>query len=134
VGDASAASFPIGPIVGGWLLDLGGAVASSLGLAGVTYGFIEAGEEDWGDPVALAALAAGAAVLAGVAVARQLDSAPLLDLVRGAFVHDMDAMLLVCGIVTAVGVVLAVLLLPARPEPVVGPVGARAESEHEINA
>ena len=80
---ATAASFPIGPIVGGWLLDnfwwgsvflinvpvivlglvavsalvpeshdprparldVGGAVTSSLGLAGVTYGFIEAGEK-----------------------------------------------------------------------------------------
>jgi hypothetical protein len=54
--------------------------------------------------------------------------------VRGAFVHGMDAMLLVCGIVTAVGVVLAVLMLPARAEPVVGPAGARAESGHEIHA
>ena len=53
---------------------------------------------------------------------------------RGAFVHGMDAMLLVCGIVTAVVVVLAVLMLPARAEPVVGPVGAQAESRHEIHA
>jgi hypothetical protein len=43
-------------------------------------------------------------------------------------------MLVVCGIVMAVGVVLAVLLLPARPEPVVPPLDARAESEHEIHA
>jgi len=120
---ASAASFPIGPIVGGWLLDrfwwgsvflinvpvivLGlvavaalvpesrnpraprldvpGALTSSLGLAGVTYGFIEAGEKGWGDPAALAALAAGAVVLAGFAlwqrgVSRRPDGQPLVDL------------------------------------------------------
>jgi MFS transporter, DHA2 family, multidrug resistance protein len=73
-------------------------------------------------------------VSAGVAAAERLGSADLLDLVRGAFVHGMDAMLVVCGIVMAVGVVLAMLLLPARPEPVVPPLDARAESEHEIHA
>jgi EmrB/QacA subfamily drug resistance transporter len=73
-------------------------------------------------------------VSAGIATAGRLGAAPLLDQVRTGFVHGMDAMLVVCGIVTAVAVVLAMLLLPARPEPIVGPVGPRAESEHELHA
>ncbi len=120
---ATAASFPIGPIVGGWLLDnfwwgsvflinlpvvaLGliavavlvpesrnpraarldvvGALTSSLGLAGLTYGFIEAGEKGWGDGRALGALAAGAVVLAAFAAwqrrgTRRPDGQPLVDL------------------------------------------------------
>jgi DHA2 family multidrug resistance protein-like MFS transporter len=120
---ATAASFPIGPIVGGWLLDnfwwgsvflinlpvvaLGliavavlvpesrnpraarldvvGALTSSLGLAGLTYGFIEAGEQGWGDGRALGALAAGAVVLTAFAAwqrrgTRRPDGQPLVDL------------------------------------------------------
>jgi MFS transporter, DHA2 family, multidrug resistance protein len=115
-------SFPIGPIVGGVLLDhfwwgsvflinvpvvvvalaavaflmpesrssrkpsldLVGAAVSSAGLAGVTYGFIKAGQNGWGDAVALAALGAGVAVLALLVLwerrvaARR--SVPLVDL------------------------------------------------------
>src|ERR1700722_941388 len=99
---ATFISFPIGPIVGGYLLDhfwwgsvflinvpvvvlaliavavllpesrseqrLGvdalGVLLSSAGLAGLTYGFIEADQDGWTDTRALAAIAAGAAVLA----------------------------------------------------------------------
>ena len=46
-------------------MDPGGIVLSSLGLAGLTYGFIEAGQKGWSDAAALAAMLAGAAVLAG---------------------------------------------------------------------
>jgi MFS transporter, DHA2 family, multidrug resistance protein len=120
---ATAASFPIGPIVGGWLLDnfwwgsvflinvpvvvLGliavallvpesrdphaarldvvGALTSSLGLAGLTYGFIEAGEKGWGDGGALGALAAGVVVLGAFVAwqrrgARRPGGQPLVDL------------------------------------------------------
>jgi len=103
---ATFISFPIGPIVGGYLLDhfwwgsvflinvpvvvlaliavavllpesrsaeranvdVLGVILSSAGLAGLTYGFIRAGEDGWTDAAALGAIAAGAAVL-GVLVA-----------------------------------------------------------------
>ncbi|HJY65615.1 MAG TPA: DHA2 family efflux MFS transporter permease subunit [Streptosporangiaceae bacterium] len=99
---ATFISFPIGPIVGGYLLDhfwwgsvflinvpvvvlaliavvallpesrseqrlrldAGGVVLSSAGLAGLTYGFIEAGQSGWTDAAALTTMAAGVAVLA----------------------------------------------------------------------
>jgi DHA2 family multidrug resistance protein-like MFS transporter len=99
---ATFISFPIGPIVGGYLLDhfwwgsvflinvpivigalvavvfllpesrsdqrprldIGGVVLSSVGLAGLTYGFIKAGQNGWTDAAALSTIAAGVAVLA----------------------------------------------------------------------
>jgi MFS transporter, DHA2 family, multidrug resistance protein len=99
---ATFISFPIGPIVGGYLLDhfwwgsvflinvpvvvlaliavtvllpesrserrpsidVPGVILSSAGLAGLTYGFIEAGQRGWTDTAALATIAAGVAVLA----------------------------------------------------------------------
>ena len=94
-------SYPIGPILGGFLLDhfwwgsvflinvpvvalaipavaillpesraanrpgfdLPGIVISSAGLAGITYGFIRAGEQGWANAVALATMCAGALLL-----------------------------------------------------------------------
>jgi EmrB/QacA subfamily drug resistance transporter len=99
---ATFISFPIGPIVGGYLLDhfwwgsvflinvpvvvlaliavlvllpesrseqrlrldAGGVLLSSAGLAGLTYGFIEAGQKGWTDSAALTTIAAGVVVLA----------------------------------------------------------------------
>jgi DHA2 family multidrug resistance protein-like MFS transporter len=99
---ATFISFPIGPIVGGYLLDhfwwgsvflinvpivvlalvavvfllpesrsdqrpsvdIGGVLLSSAGLAGMTYGFIKAGQDGWTNAAALGTIAAGAAVLA----------------------------------------------------------------------
>ena len=99
---ATFISFPIGPIVGGYLLDhfwwgsvflinvpvvvlaliavvvllpesrseqrlrldAGGVLLSSAGLAGLTYGFIEAGQKGWTDTAALTTIAAGVVVLA----------------------------------------------------------------------
>ena len=99
---ATFIAFPVGPLLGGWLLDnfwwgsvflinvpvvaialvavallmpeshgarsnridIPGIILSSLGLAGLTYGCIKAGENGWGDPAALATILAGAAVLA----------------------------------------------------------------------
>jgi MFS transporter, DHA2 family, multidrug resistance protein len=114
-------SYPIGPILGGWLLthfwwgsvflinvpvaviaiaavaaflpesrsalrpglDAGGVIFSSGGLAALTYGLIEAGQNGWGDPAALAWMVAGVAVLA-VFVSWELrvrrDGTPLVDL------------------------------------------------------
>jgi MFS transporter, DHA2 family, multidrug resistance protein len=103
---ATFISFPIGPIVGGYLLDhfwwgsvflinvpvvvlalvavafllpesrseqrlrldVVGVLLSSAGLVGLTYGFIQAGQDGWTDTAALAAIVTGAAVL-GVFVA-----------------------------------------------------------------
>ena len=98
---ATFIGYPVGPLLGGWLLDnfwwgsvflinvpvvalalvavgllmpeshgarssridVPGIILSSLGLAGLTYGFIKAGEDGWGDPAALATILAGVAVL-----------------------------------------------------------------------
>jgi MFS transporter, DHA2 family, multidrug resistance protein len=89
------------------------------------------------DVTGLPAQAAGAvreSVSAGVAVARQLGSLSLLDLVRSSFVHGMDAMLWVCAGLAVVGVILTLGLLPSRSEPIVGAGEARAESEREVIA
>ena len=99
---ATFISFPIGPIVGGYLLDhfwwgsvflinvpvvalaviavafllpesrsvqrlrvdILGVILSSAGLAGLTYGFIKAGQDGWTDAAALGTIAAGVAALA----------------------------------------------------------------------
>jgi DHA2 family multidrug resistance protein-like MFS transporter len=98
---ATFVSFPIGPIVGGYLLDnfwwgsvflinvpvvalaliavafllpesrsgqrprldMLGVILSSAGLAGLTYGFIRAGQDGWTSPGALATIAAGVVLL-----------------------------------------------------------------------
>jgi MFS transporter, DHA2 family, multidrug resistance protein len=98
---ATFISFPIGPIVGGYLLDhfwwgsvflinvpvvvlaiiavafllpesrseqrlridVVGVLVSSAGLAGLTYGFIRAGQDGWSDTLALTTIVAGAVVL-----------------------------------------------------------------------
>src|ERR1700733_3996865 len=99
---ATFLAFPIGPLLGGWLLDnfwwgslflinvpvvvlalvavallmpeshgarsrqidVPGIVLSSLGLAGLTYGCIKAGESGWGNPAALATILGGVTLLA----------------------------------------------------------------------
>ena len=45
-------------------VDVLGVILSSAGLAGLTYGFIKAGQDGWTDAGALGTIAAGAAVLA----------------------------------------------------------------------
>jgi EmrB/QacA subfamily drug resistance transporter len=120
---ATFVAFPIGPILGGWLLthywwgsvflingpvialallavalllpesrssqrprlDLVGIIVSSLGLAGLTYGAIEAGQRGWADTAALVAMLAGALVLVAFVgwerrVARRPAGQPLVDL------------------------------------------------------
>lgn len=65
-------------------------------------------------------------VFAGIEAARQLGSAPLLEAVRSAFVHGLDAMLWASAGIAAAGAVLALLFLPRRPEAA----GATEPSEH----
>ena len=100
---ATFLGYPVGPLLGGWLLDsfwwgsvflinvpvvvlaliavaallpesraatrpgldIPGVILSSAGLAGLTYGFIKAGQDGWGAAIALAAMGGGAVVLAG---------------------------------------------------------------------
>jgi DHA2 family multidrug resistance protein-like MFS transporter len=102
IGGASMLSFPIGPIVGGYLLDhfwwgsvflinvpvviialvavafllpesrssarpgidVAGLAVSTAGLVALTYGFIKAGQDGWGDVTAVVLIAAGVAALA----------------------------------------------------------------------
>jgi len=61
-----------------------------------------------------AATAVKSSVGGGVAVAAKLGSADLLDAVRTAFVHGMDAMLWTCGGIAVASGVLALLFLPRR--------------------
>ncbi len=119
---ATFIGYPVGPLLGGWLLDhfwwgsvflinvpvvalavaavallmpesssgrrsrldAAGTLLSSLGLTGLTYGFIKAGQDGWSDAAALAALFAGIALLAGFVgweqrLARR-QGTPLVDL------------------------------------------------------
>lgn len=81
------------------------------------------------------AAAAGAvreSVSAGVAVARRLGSAALLQTVRSAFVHGMDVMLWICGGLAAAGVVLALAFLPRSARDVAEKDPVRSESGHEV--
>ena len=63
---------------------------------------------------AAAARAVRASVFGGVAVARRAGSAPLLDSVRGSFVHGMDVALAVSAGIALAGLVLAAIFLPRR--------------------
>ncbi|MGX6601457.1 MFS transporter [Micromonosporaceae bacterium Da 78-11] len=51
----------------------------------------------------------------GVAAATRLGDQALLDSVRAAFTHGMDRSLVVAAVIAAVGAVLALVFLPARP-------------------
>jgi len=122
VGGATFIGYPLGPILGGWLLDNywwgsvflinvpivlialaavmflmpesrgsgkfridgAGVVISSVGLAALTYGVIEAGQDGWSDSRAVGAMAAGAIMLAAFVIWEQRVSRrggqPLVDL------------------------------------------------------
>jgi MFS transporter, DHA2 family, multidrug resistance protein len=120
---ANSLGIPLGPIVGGWLLDhyrwgsvflinvpvvliglvaiafllpesrdprrpridVPGVITSSLGLAGLTYGVIQGGENGWGEASTLLTLAVALAslvafVLRQLAETRRPDGQPLVDL------------------------------------------------------
>jgi DHA2 family multidrug resistance protein-like MFS transporter len=86
---------------------------------------------------ASAASAVRSSVFAGLAVARQAGSGPLLDSVRAAFVHGIDAMLWVSAGLAVAGIALALAFLPwhavpdTEPAVATGPGGEGAESPHE---
>ena len=60
--------------------DVTGFVLLTLGLVGLVYGLIRAGETTWGDTGAVAALAAGAALLVGFVLAERVVPNPMFDL------------------------------------------------------
>src|SRR5436305_5487660 len=64
-----------------------------------------------------AAKLAQESVFAGLAVAQQLGSAPLLEAVRAAFVQGMDVALLVSAGIAIAGIVLALIFLPRKAVP-----------------
>jgi hypothetical protein len=115
---STAIGLPLGPIIGGWLLehfwwgsiflinvplvvigvaavavlvpesrsshplppDVPGVALSSLGLLGLTYGFIKAGQDGWGDAAALLSIVAGVLLLAGFVAWQHRAKHPLIDL------------------------------------------------------
>jgi Na+/melibiose symporter-like transporter len=84
-----------------------------------------------------AADAARSSVFAGLAVAHQLGSAPLLESVRTAFAHGTDAMLWASAGLAMTGIAVALAFLPWRataspePLPATRAGGEGAESPHE---
>jgi MFS family permease len=60
-------------------LDLPGVPLSSAGLAALTFGFIRAGQESWGETLALTAITGGALLLAGFAAWQLRARFPLTD-------------------------------------------------------
>ena len=84
-----------------------------------------------------AADAVSSSVFAGLAVAHRLGSAQLLDSVRAAFTHGIDAMLWASAGLAVAGIVVALAFLPWRataapqPSPATRPGSEGAESAHE---
>ncbi|QTD43014.1 MFS transporter [Sporosarcina sp. Te-1] len=114
---ANAIGIPLGPILGGWLLnnywwgsvfiinlplvmlslfavtfllsesrslerraiDFLGMLLSSMGLLGLTYGVIEAGERGWADPITLLSVSAGLLLLGWFVVYQTRAAQPLVD-------------------------------------------------------
>jgi hypothetical protein len=63
-----------------------------------------------------AASAAKSSVVAGVTIANQTGSVPLLDSVRHAFVAGMDTMLWACVGIALASAILAAIFLPRRAD------------------
>jgi len=102
----------------------GSALISALRQVGATIGVAVLGtliSNGYGSRVDVGGLPAAAAGLArsgvagGVQAARELGSAPLLDSVRGAFVHGMDIMLWACGGIALLSALLALVFLSRQP-------------------
>jgi EmrB/QacA subfamily drug resistance transporter len=93
-------------------------IGSAIGVA-VLGTTLNSGYRDQVDVSALpsgTAQAVKGSAAAGVEVATKLGDPGLLDSVRSAFTHGMDASLLVAAVIALLGAVLAVAFLPARPD------------------
>jgi len=98
------------------LRQVGGTFGVAI-LGSILSGAYRSGLRDAVVPAALSATVRDS-VAEGVAVAHQIGSAALFAMVRGAFVHGMDVMLAVCGGIAVAGIVLTLVFLPRRSEPV----------------
>ena len=99
----------------------GGALMSAVRQVGATIGVAVLGtliSNGYTSQLHLSGLPSSAAsavrssVAGGVAVAQQLGSPALLDMVRSAFIHGMDIMLWTCGGIAVVSALLALAFLP----------------------
>jgi Na+/melibiose symporter-like transporter len=70
-------------------------------------------------------------VSGGVAVARQLDSAALLESAHAAFIHGMNVALLVCAALAVSGAVAAAVRLPRHTTATARGAGREIESAHD---
>ncbi|MGW7431012.1 MFS transporter [Streptomyces sp. NPDC054861] len=84
---------------GGRRLDLPGAVLVTGGLASVAYGIVQTEEAGWGDPVTLAPLLGGLALLGAFVAVEARTAAPLMPLrvFRSRAVTSANAALLLCA-------------------------------------
>jgi EmrB/QacA subfamily drug resistance transporter len=64
----------------GGRLDINGAILATVGLAGLTYGLISAGDHGFGDPLVLTSLAIGVLAFAGFIEVERRSSYPMLPL------------------------------------------------------
>jgi MFS transporter, DHA2 family, multidrug resistance protein len=101
----------------------GSSLLTALRQAGGTIGIavlgtiLNSGYRDRVDTTGLPPAVADAAedsVNSAVAIARKLPTTALLDSARGAFVHGMDVMLLVCAAISLLGVIAAAVFMPGR--------------------
>ena len=60
--------------------DLLGAITSTVGMAGLVYGFVRAASAGWGDPVTIAAFAVGAVLLAAFVAVEMRAESPIVPL------------------------------------------------------
>ena len=60
--------------------DLAGAVTSTLGVAGLVYGFVHAASDGWGDPVTLGSIGLGIALLAAFVTIERTAEEPITPL------------------------------------------------------
>jgi EmrB/QacA subfamily drug resistance transporter len=60
--------------------DLSGAVMSTLGMTGIVFGFVEAGNNGWGDPLTLGSLLVGILLLVGFVHNERRASEPILPM------------------------------------------------------
>jgi EmrB/QacA subfamily drug resistance transporter len=60
------------------LLDVGGAITSTIGVTSLVYGFIRAAEEGWSDPLTLSAFGIAAVLLAAFVAVEQRAQQPIL--------------------------------------------------------
>lgn len=105
-------------------LDVAGAVAGAVGLAGVTYALVQGGESGWSEATTLAAAAVGAAGLVAFVVVEQRGRHPMLPLDIFASRQFTSANLVTFGLYGALGGALFLLGLQLQQVAGYSPLGA----------